>query len=114
MNYRIIIAVTASLFATGAYAAGPFDGDWHGLAKADKAYCGMGEVTVNVADNKASGEAKFPRGVAKIGGVVAADGSINGTIGLHRLTGLFKDDSFAGGFSAVGRCDMTITLTRGK
>jgi len=114
MNVRMIASVTALLFAAVAFAAGPFDGNWHGLAKSDKAYCGIGEVTLNVVDNKASGEARFPRGVAKIGGVVEVDGSINGTIGLYRLAGLFKDDTFTGGFGAAGRCDMTMALTRAK
>jgi len=113
MYPRLFFLAATLLSFNAAHAAGPYDGEWKGTA-VTRPPCNMGEIALSVADNKVSGEARFPRGTPHIAGVVADDGKFDGSVGHWRFTGIFKDDAFSGSFSTVGRCDMTVTLTRAK
>src|SRR5262245_37500963 len=76
-------------------AAGPYDGEWSGLATAlTDARCKAANVTLTILNNEVFGQAKFELASRSIFGTVRPDGTLGGTIGFQHLTGKFTSDRF--------------------
>lgn len=111
-----------------AHAASPFDGTWQGTIideHGNKGYTvcptGQGRMTMLIQDGRVvKGRAIMPRGTPPVHGIVADDGTFNGTLGYTtlagktaKLTGKFTGDSFAGRYvDDAGVCTASVTLTR--
>lgn len=83
-------------------AGGPYDGQWSGSATATTGPCKPALVTLTVTGRVGTGQVKFERDVANIGGTVREDGSFGATIGFRPLTGNFAGDMFEGTFDIFG------------
>jgi hypothetical protein len=79
-----------------------YDGEWSGSATATIGPCKPALVTLTVTGRVGTGQVKFERDVANIGGTVREDGSFGATIGFRPLTGNFAGDMFEGTFDIFG------------
>ena len=79
-----------------------YDGEWSGSATATTGPCKPALVTLTVTGRVGTGQVKFERDVANIGGTVREDGSFGATIGFRPLTGNFAGDMFEGTFDIFG------------
>jgi hypothetical protein len=94
-----------------AWAASPFDGDWHG------ANCYEAAVAMKVTDGLVRGTMTTGREVFNIAGKIAADGTFNG----GWLKGQFSGTSFKATYTRTGGAIVTdagkqclVTAERGK
>ena len=79
-----------------------YDGEWSGSATATNGPCKPARVTLTVTGRVVTGQVRFERDVANIGGTVREDGSFGATIGFRPLTGNFAGDMFEGTFDIFG------------
>jgi hypothetical protein len=79
-----------------------YDGEWSGSATATTGRCKPALVTLTVSGRVGTGQVRFERDVANIGGTVREDGSFGATIGFRPLTGNFAGDMFEGTFDIFG------------
>jgi hypothetical protein len=79
-----------------------YDGEWSGSATATTGPCKPALVTLTVTGRVGTGQVKFERDVANIGGTVREDGSFGATIGFRPLTGNFAGNMFEGTFDIFG------------
>ena len=107
------IAHVLFLSFRGAYAAGPFDGEWNGSAMATTGQCKPAIVMLTVLGKAVTGRATFERGAQEIYGTVWEDGTFGATIGFKHLTGNFIQDMFEGTFSGFG-CAWKVSLKTKK
>lgn len=105
----------AALFqVAAAFAAGPFDGQWHGSSQYSGCR-GLGTFDLKAADEQATGKAEYKGISASISGAISADGSFNGSIGSGMtMTGKFAGDSFTGTFTSPNCGMANVTLERVK
>jgi len=98
-----VLMMTGSVVA----AAGSFDGEWSGGSPAGHSgtthSCVPTNATVKVANGKMSGTYSFGKYSYKVGGTVAADGTVKGTWGGNPMTGKFEGDHFSGTYNS-GQC----------
>jgi hypothetical protein len=79
-----------------------YDGEWSGSATATTGRCKPALVTLTVTGRVGTGQVRFERDVANMGGTVREDGSFGATIGFRPLTGNFAGDMFEGTFDIFG------------
>jgi hypothetical protein len=96
--------------------AGPFDGEWKGVATATSGRCKPAVVTLSVGGTSVGGtsvegEAQFDRDKRSIYGTVTADGAFGATIGFDHLTGTFMGNLFEGTFTRTD-CSYKVMLKR--
>jgi len=114
MKRRLVAAATCVLLLSqfgGAYAAGPYDGQWTGTATPNRGRCKAASVTMSIAGKVVSGEMRLEGGTLEIRGTVWEDGSFGATIGFHHLTGQFRRDAFEGEFDSTD-CKWKMQLRR--
>ena len=111
-----VMAIAGALFLANSGnvdAAGPYDGEWSGSARAARdGQCNAANVTLTIRNNEAAGQAKFGFESRNIFGTVRPDGTLGATIGFQYLSGKFTGDSFEGTFQTP-ECGWTVTLRRG-
>jgi hypothetical protein len=105
---RVLLTVTLlSLLPFGPVcAAGPFDGEWSGGSSAihvGSRTCAPTTATVTVANGKMTGKYEVTNLSFKLGGTVAADGSVTGRWGGNPMTGKFVGNHFSGSYQS-GEC----------
>jgi hypothetical protein len=117
MNGLLFVLAAAFLLFlpqfTKVSAAGPYDGEWTGIATPSGARCKRAVVTLTVKGRDVSGEARFERDAPKINGTVVADGAVGATIGFQPLWGRFTGDEFEGTFTSFD-CQWKAILKRAK
>ena len=91
--------------------AGPFDGQWNGVATVTSGRCKPAVVTLTVGEMVGVGQARFERDARNIHGTITADGTFGATIGFDHLTGNFIEDIFEGAFRHFD-CAYKVTLKR--
>jgi hypothetical protein len=79
-----------------------YDGEWSGSATTTTGPCKPALVTLTVTGRIVTGQVRFERDVANIGGTVREDGSFGATIGFRPLIGNFAGDMFEGTFDMFG------------
>jgi hypothetical protein len=92
-------------------AAGPYDGEWTGIASSAGERCKRAVVKFTVKDRDVSGQARFERDTSKINGTVGADGAAGATIGFQPLWGRFTGEVFEGTFKSFD-CEWRAVLRR--
>ena len=108
------VASVASLLLSlpfGDARAGPYDGQWNGVATVTSGRCKPAVVTLSVDDSGVEGQARFERDTRNIRGTVLSDGTFGATIGFDHLTGKFVEDIFDGTFKSFN-CTYKLTLKR--
>ena len=96
----------------GSLAAGPYDGEWDGIATPSNARCNSARITMTVAGKVVIGEARLVAGARlDIRGTVWEDGEFGATIGFQQLSGRFKGDAFQGAFESTD-CQWKVNLER--
>jgi len=98
------------LSQSGAYAGGPYDGQWAGTATPTRGRSRPASVTLTVTGKVVTGEIRLDR-ETDIRGTVWEDGSFGATIGFNQLTGQFNRDAFEGTFEASD-CTWKMLLRR--
>ena len=114
MKRRLVAAATCVLLLSqfgGAYADGPYDGQWTGTATPNRGRCKAANVTMTISGKVVSGEMRLEGGTSEIRGTVWDDGSFGATIGFHHLTGQFSRDAFEGTFDTPD-CKWKMQLRR--
>jgi hypothetical protein len=111
MVRRLYIASLLLLSPLSDVRAGPYDGEWKGVATVTDGRCRPAVITLSVGDKAVVGEAKFERYTRNIHGTVTPDGEFGATIGFDHLTGKFVEDAFDGAFKHSG-CTYKMTLRR--
>jgi hypothetical protein len=112
-----IAPLLAWVSVTNVAAAGPYDGDWSGVAVSNVRQCRPASITLKVRGRNVTGEAKFEQGAPSmsdspnINGTVLEDGHFGGTIGFQRVAGQFVVDGFEGTFRSSD-CAWKIDLKR--
>jgi hypothetical protein len=111
----LVATIVSLLFAVqfgNAYAAGPYEGEWKGTARATKEdRCKPADVALTVLGDQATGQAKFDLDTRSILGTVRQDGTLGATIGFQHLTGKFAEDRFEGTFRSFD-CAWNMILRR--
>ena len=117
MKRLLRIALVAPLLLVlqpgNGHAAGAYDGEWTGSAVAAGTRCRPALVTLTVAGQVVTGEARFELGPQSIHGTVHEDGAFGATIGFQHLLGKFIDNTFEGTFNSFN-CAWKMTLKRTK
>jgi hypothetical protein len=109
------VAFTFLFLVTTARAGGPFDGTWSGSAtKSAGSNCHIANALVAIADGNVSGTLQRHTGPIAIGGIVGADGSLNGKIGDAPFAGKFSGNSFEGTYHSTECGDRTVMLKPGS
>jgi hypothetical protein len=120
MNNRFIVAAVACLLlllqfhdaCAAGPAAGPYDGEWKGMATSAGARCKHGAaVDFTVEGQIVVGQAKFDGDASTINGAVNETGTVGATIGFEFLKGQFHGDEFEGTFK-FGDCQWDAVLKR--
>jgi hypothetical protein len=110
MKSLLFVAFAATLliwWPIGEAEAGPYDGEWQGVATATSGRCKPVAVTLSVGNTSVEGEAQFERERRSIYGTVTPDGAFGATIGFDHLTGTFVGSLFEGTFK---RADCTYKM----
>ena len=94
-------------------AAGPYDGEWTGSARATSGRCKPAIVTLTVLGTVVTGQARLEADAPNINGTVREDGTIGATIGWQPLIGKFIDDGLEGTFKSSD-CLWKMLLKRAK
>jgi hypothetical protein len=109
----VVICVVLLSQLGGSLAAGPYEGQWDGIATPSRARCNAARVTLMVTGKVVVGEALLAGEKLDIRGTVWEDGSFGATIGFQNLTGRFSGDAFEGGFQSPD-CQWKVKLERKK
>jgi hypothetical protein len=111
----LVAAIASLLFAAqlgNANAAGPYEGEWRGTARATtEDRCKPAAVTLTIVGEQAIGQAKFELDTRNILGTVRQDGTLGATIGFQHLTGKIGEDRFEGTFRSFD-CAWSMILRR--
>lgn len=101
---RLVMATAVGLLCLlgGAFAAGPFDGIWHGTIEPSGSACVQGAIAMRITDTEIAG--RFSLGGAQIPfrGTVGADGGVNASFNIPShgasgsMTGKISGTDFAG------------------
>jgi hypothetical protein len=114
----LMVALVSLMPFGSAPAAGPFDGAWSGGSPGvhvGNRPCPPTTATVTVADGKMAGKFEVGINSFKLGGTVAADGSVTGKWGGNPMTGKFAGDHFSGSYqSGECRIERPISLDKVK
>ena len=111
-----IVSVVSSMLSLqigGAYAIGPYEGEWSGSATATKGQCKPARVTLTIVGTVVTGSATFDGRAYNVHGTVREDGAFGATIGFHHLTGQFTEGMFEGTFNGFG-CSWKMMLRTDK
>jgi hypothetical protein len=114
MNGPRIVATAAFLLFlpqfNNADAAGPYDGEWTGIATSTGERCKRAFVKLTVEGEIVLGRAAFERGTPNINGV-DQHGAVGATIGFQPLRGQFTGIEFDGTFKSFD-CEWKVLLRR--
>ena len=113
LPYVASVASLLLLMPFGDAGAGPYDGQWNGVATVTSGRCKPVAVTLTVGDTGVVGQARFERDTRNIHGTVTADGTFGATIGFDHLTGNFIEDIFDGTFKSFN-CTYKMMLKRAR
>jgi len=119
MNRPLIVATVAFLLLPPlpqfnyAAAAGPYDGEWTGIATSTGERCKRAVVKLTVKGQVVLGQARFERDAPNINGTVDEDGAFGATIGFQPFRGQFTRDEFEGTFK-IFDCEWKALLGRTK
>lgn len=111
LPFIALTTVAFILWPIDGVGAGPYDGEWKGVATATNGRCKPAVVTLTVGGTSVEGEARFERDQRNIYGTVTADGAFGATIGFDHLTGTFTDNIFEGTFKRTD-CAYKVMLKR--
>ena len=120
MNRPLIVAAAVSTLLLAQFnnadAAGPYDGEWTGVATSTGGTggrCKRAAVKLTVEGRDVLGQATFEGDAPNINGTVDEDGAFGGTIGFHPIRGQFMRDGFEATFKSFD-CEWKALLRRTK
>jgi hypothetical protein len=115
MNNPLILAVVTFLLLLPQFnhadAAGPYDGDWQGIATSTGQRCKRAVVNLTVEGKVVLGQAQIDGDTSSINGAVDESGTVGGTIGFQPLRGQFTGDEMEATFKLVD-CQWEVVLRR--
>lgn len=116
LPYVAFVGSLLLLWPFGDARAGPYDGEWNGVATVTSGRCKPAVVTLTVGTltvggTAVVGQARFERDIRNINGTVTAEGAFGATIGFDHLTGNFTEDIFDGTFKSFD-CTYKVMLKR--
>jgi hypothetical protein len=112
----LTVALLGSLPFGPVGAAAPFDGEWSGGSPGvhvGNRPCPPTTATATVADGKLAGKYVVGNNTFKLGGTVAADGTVTGKWGANPMTGKFAGDHFSGSYQS-GECGVERPISLDK
>jgi hypothetical protein len=110
--------IFATMSASLAFAAGPFDGQWKGGSPAggrtsSGRSCPSSIATVTITDSAISGNYQISTYTFPIKGKVAADGSVSGYWSAYPMKGKFAGSHFDGTYQSK-ECGVERAITLDK
>ena len=104
---RLIVGLGLLGMAAAAFAAGPFDGTWHGTVEQSGGRCPQGAIAMKITDTEIVGRFSIGGAQVPFRGTVTPDGAVTvaydypayGASG--KMTGKISGSDFTGSFNSV-------------